>query len=477
MAQITSPTPYTISRPQDVIDIVNENSAVRASTGIVFIALGGILIDAYQAAMVGFGNKYIAMQFGISPGLAATVNASVLIAALIGGLLANRVINRFGQRNAFLIGMALCTIGAAAVAVAPNIWWVLVCRIVMGFGLGIDFPLATNAVAELRGSKSKKTGTSVNLWQMAWYVSTTVVYLVLFPLLLSGIAEDQLWRYGIFIGALFAVVIMVLRYVFIGESAMWAARAGRYDQACDILRSRYNVHASVAAQPASDRRTNEQPKVVQAGYGVLFNARYRRRTLLGCIVATMQAWQYNAVGVYLPLTLAGILSGGLSGALTGSAIVNAACGITGGLIGSLLLQRFGTRRQSMYGFAVVALALLALGALATTNPWLSLGLLGTIIFFHSAGPGGLGMTIATISYPPSIRPTGVGFARAIMRTGAIAGLIFWPMLWGSLKTDAFFWMALVPFIGFLTCLLIKWEPLGANVDAEDADVLNSLQRK
>lgn len=217
MSQITSPATYSISRPQDVIDIVNKNSAINTSIGVIFIALGGILIDAYQAAMVGFGNKYIAAQFGISPGLAATVNASVLIAALIGGLLANRVINRFGQKRAFIIGMGLCTIGAAAVAIAPSIWWVLVCRVIMGFGLGIDFPLATNAVAELRGSTSKKTGTSVNLWQMAWYVSTTVVYLVLLPLLLSGIAEEQLWRYGIFIGAIFAVIFMILRY-FIGES-------------------------------------------------------------------------------------------------------------------------------------------------------------------------------------------------------------------------------------------------------------------
>jgi hypothetical protein len=75
MVQITSPAPYTVSRPQDVIDIINKNSAVHASAGVIFIALGGILIDAYQAAMVGFGNKYIAAQFGISPGLAATVNA------------------------------------------------------------------------------------------------------------------------------------------------------------------------------------------------------------------------------------------------------------------------------------------------------------------------------------------------------------------------------------------------------------------
>lgn len=110
MSQITSPATYSISRPQDVIDIVNKNSAINTSIGVIFIALGGILIDAYQAAMVGFGNKYIAAQFGISPGLAATVNASVLIAALIGGLLANRVINRFGQKRAFIIGMGLCTI-------------------------------------------------------------------------------------------------------------------------------------------------------------------------------------------------------------------------------------------------------------------------------------------------------------------------------------------------------------------------------
>lgn len=156
MSHFSNPALYTIGRPQDVIDIVNKNSAVHANIGVILIALGGILIDAYQAAMVGFGNKYIAAQFGISPGLAATVNASVLVAALIGGLLSNYVINRFGQRRAFLIGMTLCTLGAALVSVAPNIWWVLVCRVIMGFGLGIDFPLATNAVAELRGSASKK---------------------------------------------------------------------------------------------------------------------------------------------------------------------------------------------------------------------------------------------------------------------------------------------------------------------------------
>lgn len=62
MSQITSPATYSISRPQDVIDIVNKNSAINTSIGVIFIALGGILIDAYQAAMVGFGNNTLPLN-------------------------------------------------------------------------------------------------------------------------------------------------------------------------------------------------------------------------------------------------------------------------------------------------------------------------------------------------------------------------------------------------------------------------------
>ena len=468
--------PLTIHNNQDVVNVINDHAKSKVSLFITLVALGGIMIDAYQAAMVGFGNKYIAAQFGISQGLAATVNASVLIAALIGGLIANWVINRFGQKKAFIIGLGLCTLGAAAVAFAESIWEVLLWRVVMGVGLGIDFPLATNAVAELQGAKQKKSSTSVNLWQMAWYVSTTVVFAVLLPMHLAGVDDPLLWRYGIFVGALFAFVIMVLRYVLIGESATWAARTGRLELAKEILKQRYGIEVEVAKDAERNSADNTSVQVNNmTAYKLMFSKKYCKRTVLGCVVATMQAWQYNAVGVYLPLTLGGLLGNQLTAALGGSAIVNLVFGVTGGAIGSILVAKFGSRRLSMFGFAMVTILLLLLGTSAATNPYLAIVMLGAIIFFHSSGPGGLGMTIATMSYPPCIRPAGIGFARAIMRSGAIAGLILWPILWGTMKTDAFFLLALVPFVGWLTCLLIKWEPVGYNVDAEDEDCLQKIK--
>jgi len=462
-----------IGTSQDVVDAINDKGSRKSGLFVIFVALGGILIDAYQATMVGFGNKYIAMQFGVSPGFAALVNASVLVSALIAGLYAQGIANKYGQQKTFLIGMSLCTIGALSVAFASSIWYVLVCRILMGVGLGIDFPLATSAVSELNGARNKKTGGSVNLWQMGWYVSTTIVYLVLMGLNTAAIEEPMLWRYGIFAGAIFAVLVMILRYTIIGESATWAARVGKFDLAEKLLREQYNIDA--IADKNAKIITSERPSI-KGAYGILFTPKYFRRTMLGCVVATMQAWQYNAVGVYLPLTLAGILSGGLSNALGGSALVNVLCGVTGGGLGSLFVSKLGARFQAGWGFTFVTIALLILGYKADANPWLSLALLGLIIFCHSAGPGGLGMTIATLSFPPSIRTAAVGFARAIMRSGAIAGLVLWPMAWGAWKTDAFFVLAAVPFVGAITCLLINWDYEKGNVDSEEDEVLSQLNK-
>ncbi|MBV4412827.1 MFS transporter [Enterobacteriaceae bacterium YMB-R22] len=466
--------PEIIRSPQDVINLISQNPLPRSGL-LVMISLGGVLIDAYQSAMIGFGNKYIAAEFGLSPGLTATVNASVIVAALLGGLLSNRVINLFGQRLAFVIGLGMCSLGSVAVSFVPDIWWLLICRIVMGLGLGIDFPLAASAIAEFRGTASKKSGTSVNLWQMVWYISTTIVYLVLLALYFSSIADEALWRYGIFIGAIIAMAVILLRLIFIGESAVWAARIGRYALACKILAERYNIKAIPGANPVAQQA--KPGKNLNGAYRMIFSKKYRSRTLIGSVVSVMQAWQYGAVGLYLPLTLASILQGGLSGALAGSAAVNALCGISGGAIGSVILTRFGARYLSMVGFAVVTVALITLGFWPQVSAWLSLFLLGAIIFFHSAGPGGLGMTIATLSYPPSIRLAGIGFVRGVMRLGGIAGLIFWPMLWGALNTDAFFLLAIIPFIGFVVCKWVKWEPIGSNVDAEDEDVLLQLRQQ
>lgn len=471
---------FNVNSTQDVIDIINEHAPNnKRHFFIFFLALSGVFLDAYQVVIMAFANKYIAEEFTVSPTFSATVNSVFFIGLMIGGLVAQSTVDKIGQKRAFLLSVGLWIIGALILPVVTNIWVLLFIFLMMGTGLGIDFPLSTSAVAELAGTKSKKSGGSVNLWQVVWFLTTTFVYLVLFILFKFGISEIKLWRVAFFIGAIFAISIIILRYRLIGESAIWLARVKRTKELYQVIKKRYQIEINITSEFATIANLNndlKQEKISKlAQYKILFSKKYLKRTILSCVIATMQSWQYNAVGAYLPVILISMLAGDLSATLLGTASVNMLAGLTGAIIGSLLIAHLGTRRQSMLGFIFVMFSLLALGFIGQSSTFLTLLFLMTLIFSHAAGPAGLGITIATLSYPPSIRAAGVGFTNAVLRMGGIAGVIFWPLIWYKFGITAFYLLAIVPLIGFCTCYLIKWEPLNNPVDKEDEEVIARLR--
>ncbi|WP_294962935.1 MFS transporter [uncultured Gilliamella sp.] len=479
--QTTKPNKLlAVNSTQDVIDIINEYAPkTKRHFFIYFLALSGVFLDAYQVVIMAFANKYIAQEFVVSPTFSASVNSIFFVGLMIGGLIAQSTVDKIGQRRAFLLSIGLWIMGALMLPIVTNIWVLLFIFLLMGTGLGIDFPLSTSAVAELAGTKSKKSGGSVNLWQVVWFLTTTFVYLLLFILYKFDINEMKLWRVAFFIGALFAVIIIILRYRLIGESAIWAARVKRVAQLTEIIKKRYQItieitsNFSISATTTDKSKPEKTSKISQ--YKILFSKKYLKRTILSCVIANMQSWQYNAVGAYLPVILISMFAGDLSASLLGTASVNMLAGLTGAITGSLLIAKLGTRKQSLIGFILVMLSLLALGFIGQSNIILTLLFLMTLIFSHAAGPAGLGITIATLSYPPSIRAAGIGFTNAVLRIGGIAGVIFWPLIWYKFGITSFYLLALVPLIGSLTCYLIKWEPLNNEVDKEDEEVMLLLK--
>ncbi|MEP7002543.1 MAG: MFS transporter, partial [bacterium] len=154
-------------------------------------------------------------------------------------------------------------------------------------------------------------------------------------------------------------------------------------------------------------------------------------------------------------------------------LFNFAFGVTGGFAGVRLMNRLGSRGLAMSGFAVCLAALLLLGLLGTPNGavgGLIVGaLLGIFVFFHSYGPGAQGMTMATLSYPTHLRGTGAGFGQAVLRIGSTISLLLFPIFAANLGTGVFYVVAIAPTVGLITLLLIKWEPIGYDVDVLDDD--------
>ncbi len=185
----------------------------------------------------------------------------------------------------------------------------------------------------------------------------------------------------------------------------------------------------------------------------------------------MQSVQYFAVGFYLSAITATLFGKSTLLQIVGPLGFNFIFGVGGALLGSALTQKWGSRKLAMRGFFCSAVLLVVIGV---SGPSLQGGfalvgglLVGLFIFTHAGGPAAQGMTLATLSYPTHLRGAGTGMAQAVLRIGSIGGLTFFPIMTESFGLSALIFLAAAPVIGLLTTLLINWEPVGRDIDAEE----------
>ncbi len=471
MAHQTAPQERIVVRnARDVVDAVNSGRVTGGNErAIVLIALGGIFIDAYDFTSLAFGLPEIAEQFQLGAVAQGVVGASIMIGALLGALFGGYLVDRIGRYKMFMADMLFFVVAALGCAFAPNVETLTGFRFLMGLGIGLDFPVALAFIAEYSALRGK--GGRVTLWQPMWYVATGTSFAVLLPLyfILPPDAHGDLWRWAVGFGAVPALVVMAVRHRYMDESASWAARQGNLRRAVDILRKSYGADAVLADDAVGEPA--ERPKLSLDGFRRLIAARYRPRTILVGIVGATQSMQYYAVGFFLPFIIGAFLSQGLLATIVAPLVFNFLFGVSGGFLGVALANRLGSWKLSTYGFAVTLTVLLALGLIGEPTGALAMGLvgclLGIFVFFHSFGPGAQGMTMATLSYPTSLRGTGAGFGQAVLRVGSTVSLLLFPILSESLGTGVFFAVAVAPAVGLLALLLIRWEPVGQDVDADD----------
>jgi hypothetical protein len=84
---------------------------------------------------------------------------------------------------------------------------------------------------------------------------------------------------------------------------------------------------------------------------------------------------------------------------------------------------------------------------------------------HNFGPGYAGTAMGSLSYPTNIRGISGGYTQAITRVGGIIGAYAFPVLLSAVGQRATIgYIALAPLIGLLFVLLIKWDPIGKDVE-------------
>jgi predicted MFS family arabinose efflux permease len=453
-----------ISSRKELIDLLNDGQMVPLiGVATIILALGGTFIDAYDFGSIGIGVVQLETLLHLTSSQVGFLTAAMAFGALFGALVGGRLIDSIGRLKMFLLDLILFVIGAIGAALSINLTMLIGFRVLMGIGVGIDFPVSLSLIAEY--SKLKNKGKNVNFWQSMWYIATSGVYAIAFGMFYDyNLFGLNIWRWVVGLGAVPAAIIVILRFRYMGESPLWTFMRGSKD---DIQKYLNKVGIKDVILPENFAR----PHKVKSEYATLFNKKYRKRTALSVTIAMEQSFEYFAVGFYLPIILIALFKGNILLGIGATAIVNLA-GIVGGTSQSLLTYRIGIRRLAIYGLAPAFVLLLIIGIYGSVIPALIIGLiLGLFVFFHSFGQGSQGMTMGTLSYPTSIRGTGAGFTQGMIRVGSIIGFFAFPLLKNAVGTDhAILYIAIAPLVSLIITLLLKWDPTRVNVDDEDTEI-------
>jgi len=360
--------------------------------------------------------------------------ASVLLLGwAAGGILFGRVADRLGRTRTLLLTMLLYALGTALCAVAPNLWVLMLFRIIASLGIGGEWAAGAAMVAEVVPEKRRIEAGALLYTSapMGLFLATWANYQIARVHFASS--PETSWRYVFLCGLIPAAVAFLVR-VFVKEPERWAQVASK-------------------AEP---------PRLSE-----LFNSRYRRLTFSGfamALTALLMWWTSNSFiqAVSSGLAQARAAAQGLDRPSTLALVEDWKALATnsfnwGGLIGTLLTVPAAKwlGRRTMFGiyFALSAASLLtAFGV--PMSPEMRLYMyfpIGLTVF----GVFGSFTYYLPELFPTRVRGTGAGFCYNAGRIIAAAGpfLVGWASSRGtdSLKTitTLLFYVGFIPLLGML----------------------------
>ncbi len=202
-------------------------------------ALGGLLFG-YDSAVINGAVDAIQRTFEIDNAKLGFAVASALLGAAAGAMTAGRISDRIGRLAVMKIAALLFLISAIGTGFAPNVWFVVIFRVIGGIGVGVASVIAPAYIAET--SPASIRGRLGSLQQLAIVFGIFFSFAVnwLMQKLAGGDAIDELWfgipawRWMFLAMAVPAVVYGALAYT-IPESPRYLVASHRIPEARKVL--------------------------------------------------------------------------------------------------------------------------------------------------------------------------------------------------------------------------------------------------
>jgi MFS family permease len=401
---------------------------------LVIVALGVTwILDGLEVTLAGSlsGQLMQPSGLGLSNSQIGLAGSAYLAGAVLGAFVFGWLPDRLGRKKLFSVTLAVYLVATAATGLSWDAWSFVVFRFVTGAGIGGEYTAINSTIQELIPARLR--GWTDLLINGSFWVGAAMGAGGSIVLLNSKFIDPALgWRLAFLIGTTIGLFILVMRR-WIPESPRWLMTHGFVEEAGAVVRGIQahfsgEVCANTPERPRVRLRMRSHTPLTEVARA-LFKM-YRRRTLVGLLLMTAQAFFYNAVFFTYALILTNFY--GIPAGQIGWYILPFAAGnVLGPIVLGRLFDTIGRRTMIAATYAISGTLLAVTGYLFSqsllsaqtlTAAWM------IVFFFASAAASSAYLTVSEI-FPLEIRAFAIAFFYAIgTGVGGVAG----PLLLGAL---------------------------------------------
>jgi PHS family inorganic phosphate transporter-like MFS transporter len=423
---------------------------------VILLSGMGFFTDAYDLFNIGVMLLILTPLWGLTNLQKGLLASAALWATVAGQLLFGRLLDVLGRKKVYGIEAAILGAGALASAFAVNFTTLLITRVIMGLGIGGDYPASSTIASEYAPTKNRGRMVALVFSMQGVGIATAVVVGLLSA---AYLPPDLAWRVVAAVGAIPPLFVIYYRRRI--------PETPRYS----LLVKGDKSEASKAVSLVAGSSVRDLPEARAERYGVTDFMRTFWLTLIGTAVTwlLMDVALYGT-GVFSSDITATMIPGKSLVAQVLRSGVPLLIGVPGYFIAAYLVDSAGRKNLQTIGFSVMAFiyALLALsytgfvGNLGDVYKYLLFGLSFTFI---NLGPNTTTFIIPAEVYPVRYRSTGHGISAASGKVGAALSTMFLPLLQAKLGVGSLFaLLALVSIGGALITVVFTPEAKGLTLE-------------
>ncbi|WP_159101488.1 MFS transporter [Paenarthrobacter aurescens] len=380
--------------------------------------------EAVDSGTINYFLPVFAGEFNLHFESLGAIGTMSNVGVLIGTLLSGPLADRFGRKRIIIAAVIMWGFAGVWQATVTSLDWLVVVRIAIGLGIGLQLPATITLLAELVPSRLR-----------ARYL---ISMLALFPLGISaaGLICYMLiplvgWR-GVSVIESVPVLTALLIWKFVPESPVWLELKGRHEDAHAAMTTlERKIEASTGRTlPLVDRAQvveASETRAQQVPLRRMVGKEHWRTTLM--LTIQWPAMLLALYGLQTWFSMMFVQQGISIQSSIGYSTIMTLGGVFGAFLVPWLLKKYGRKPVAILTALLAFVVAIAYGSVLGSV--VLMVIFGMLFNMFTYALGQVSNTYTSELWPTSLRSAGVGSANSIGRLGAIAGPILLGFIMGG----------------------------------------------